>query len=565
MKSKVAGLVSLLLTISCITLSRAEATYQDPRNVDKIGFESSGDLSFPINGIRVMHPYKSERDFLCSSLDDSRCTAVDTSAWVRQNLGQSPGSDEIVGINYVHHLPLCSEIILTDCLTDLFARLPDGKVVNGQFVRKLFESTSGDFRGDPKVGLSDGIGRGLIVRFPGVNHEGGTDLYLVSVINIGVPSEIKKSGISLRDTKVVSESFEAYIVPYLEGVRNATPSPSCISWIPVPSESNCAISVDHPIGVRYGLTIRFPDKLSGWFHGRMKSPIIQTTVQQNQTSVSIEGLPMTLPVIDEMYDKSSIPSALMELLVANMNNPLIGSRYAPWLGLQIGIGGGSTHKGNSLDLLESIYPVLGDKATKEMSLWSVKTLQGDMGVIRGCESDLAGIITTNALSYRSGPPIFNETTQSLDYTVSSTHLTSKGDVVAGSYDLVVRADIVRCLYKFSSAPIKATIEVLSSDGGSKIATTAVNERNGWLSLSAQGFEYSNPTIRVKVSQEGSSTSAGVESPAKETIATAPRPLPSASPVPKKSNLRTITCAKNATKKRVTAQKPKCPRGYRAVS
>jgi uncharacterized protein (DUF58 family) len=111
----------------------------------------------------------------------------------------------------------------------------------------------------------------------------------------------------------------------------------------------------------------------------------------------------------------------------------------------------------------------------------------------------------------------------------------------------MRSDVARCLYKFSTAPISASVSIV---GGSdaKIATTVVNERNGWLKLAASGFTFSEKTLQVKLSQE---------------IVVEPTPTPSASatakPVVKKI---TITCVKGKSVKKVTAVKPKCPTGYK---
>ena len=75
----------------------------------------------------------------------------------------------------------------------------------------------------------------------------------------------------------------------------------------------------------------------------------------------------------------------------------------------------------------------------------------------------------------------------------------------GSYDLALRSDIARCLYGFTSAPISATIEVVSQFGEKQVAVTTVNEKNGWLYLSAKGFTFSSPTVSVKLTQEVQAT------------------------------------------------------------
>jgi hypothetical protein len=150
--------------------------------------------------------------------------------------------------------------------------------------------------------------------------------------------------------------------------------------------------------------------------------------------------------------------------------------------------------------------------------------------------------------YSGGPPSFNTKEGTLEYKVGSPHLTSKGEVFKGTYDLQVSSEVARCLYKFTSAPIQASISIVNDSGENSIATTVVNEKNGWLRLAAYGFTFSTPTVKIKLSQEP------------EVVVT-PTPTPTASikPVAKKV---TITCIKGKTSKKVTAVKPKCPTGFK---
>jgi hypothetical protein len=95
----------------------------------------------------------------------------------------------------------------------------------------------------------------------------------------------------------------------------------------------------------------------------------------------------------------------------------------------------------------------------------------------------------------------------------------------------MRSEVARCLYGFANAPLSATISVVG--GGDKtIATTIVNEKNGWLKLAAYGFTFSKKTIRAKITK------------AKPT---------------------TITCvatADAAKTKKFRAVNPKCPKGFK---
>jgi hypothetical protein len=158
--------------------------------------------------------------------------------------------------------------------------------------------------------------------------------------------------------------------------------------------------------------------------------------------------------------------------------------------------------------------------------------------------NVAGLVTTNALTYLPGPPTFDKESQSLTYKVASPHYEANGSLASGSYDLSMRSDIARCLYGFTNAPIKAEISITSDDGEKKVATTIVNEKNGWLYLSAKGFTFSSPVINVKLTQE-------------MVVAAAPT---ATVPVAKKKV--TISCVKGKTTKKVTAISPKCPAGYK---
>jgi hypothetical protein len=152
-------------------------------------------------------------------------------------------------------------------------------------------------------------------------------------------------------------------------------------------------------------------------------------------------------------------------------------------------------------------------------------------------------VTTNASEYLDGPPVFDKSTGALDYKVAATHFEPDGTTIfRGTYDLVMSSKVARCIYGFTSAPISATVSVTSESGANSVATTVVNERNGWLSLGAYNFTYSNPTIRVVLT--GTSASAPAT------------PAATSKPVEPKS----ITCVKGKVSKKFFTSK--CPAGYK---
>jgi hypothetical protein len=92
--------------------------------------------------------------------------------------------------------------------------------------------------------------------------------------------------------------------------------------------------------------------------------------------------------------------------------------------------------------------------------------------------------------------------------------------------------------------------VLSENGEKQVAVTTVNEKDGWLYLSAKGFTFSAPVVTVKLSQE------------KAVEDLIPTPTPSTSAKPATMKKSSITCVKGKTTKKVTAVNPKCPTGYK---
>jgi hypothetical protein len=305
----------------------------------------------------------------------------------------------------------------------------------------------------------------------------------------------------------------------------------------------CLQRQDFPTNYRFGLTIKVGKKLSGWFHGRIYRPVLSITPQSTSQIIQIDALPVLVPSVLKKVPTSEITQELRNYLSQDR---------------QFGEGSGYLMPGSSgkdaLDQAALWIPLIKDTATKSLQYWSFRMLNtGNEGPdVQRCSnasSEISGIVTTNALTYSAGPPAFNKTEGTLDYTVLAPHYTAKGDLAIGSYDLLLKSEVARCIYGFSKAPISGTISIVGESGQNNVATTIVNEKNGWLFMSANGFGYSSPTVKVKLSQE-------------EVVVTpSPTPTPSASMKPVAKAV-TITCIKGKTSKKVTAVKPRCPAGFK---
>lgn len=131
-----------------------------------------------------------------------------------------------------------------------------------------------------------------------------------------------------------------------------------------------------------------------------------------------------------------------------------------------------------INLFSLWTPLIKDQASANPKMWMYGSLSSDnflaaaagLSTAKDCvtrESGLAGLVTTNATIYDGAMPAFDKNEGALNYKVAAPHLSSNGTDFAGTYDLIIKSGVARCIYGFTSAPISASVEVTSSDGGAK--------------------------------------------------------------------------------------------------
>jgi hypothetical protein len=138
--------------------------------------------------------------------------------------------------------------------------------------------------------------------------------------------------------------------------------------------------------------------------------------------------------------------------------------------------------------------------------------------------------------------------------VSSTHLRPDKSQNIGVFNIVMPIELAKCLWGVDlSRAATASISASYPESGiSEIVTTSAKVVGKTYEVSASGFHFSAPVIKMKVTQDASAPSPAA-SPAssaqtKEKAAAA-----------KKS---TITCTKGKVSKKVSAINPRCPTGYK---
>jgi hypothetical protein len=142
--------------------------------------------------------------------------------------------------------------------------------------------------------------------------------------------------------------------------------------------------------------------------------------------------------------------------------------------------------------------------------------------------------------------------------VESTHLKSDNSKNIGAFNIDMPLSTAACLWgvdlsKAVSASISASYPEL---GVTEIVATTSKVTGNFFKVSASGFHYSAPTIKMKLTQSVNAQPA----PAEKTEVTTPAQIEK--PAPSVSKKSTITCVKGKTITKVTAVKPKCPAGFK---
>ena len=535
-----AGAAALVLTFA--TGSGAEAGGRIPSTVANFGLylQESFDLNLePDNFYANPNNEDSNKILRCDGADDPICTSA-------------------ASVKSIHNLPVCSVDDSFDCIKSVWAVDSSGKKIEGTYLNAIPTASKSDHDAIPSMKLSASRGFGGLWQIPGVLNSGGEDKYFVSVRNdVWI---FKSSGTLLSTIPLNSGSYLTGIVPVKAVTGNYKPMASRPTWgrlgatedsgpkytpdgqrCTVVDTGFCELPQEFPDGYRFGMSVQLTQRMNGWFHGRISLPGISIEPTSKGQLIAIEAEPVKISTLDFTIPTQQVPDSVKKVIFSDVDWGIMGDLNQSAQTMLNGLDNPQT-----MEIMTAMLPTIGDKATKTTQYWSYRTLSDwnnpEVTKCSGNSTQVGGVVTTNALTYSAGPPRFNKETGVLEYKVASPHFEASGKVALGTYDLAVKSDVARCIYGFSSAPISATISIVGESGEQKVATTIINERNGWLYLSAKGFTFSSPTIKVKLTQDAVVTpQVKVTTPVKKS---------------------TITCIKGKTSKKITAANPKCPLGFK---
>lgn len=568
----VAGILAFAMGMQVVghaaTIPDEQFVISNPLSDDRYTGINLADVNFSVDSISMLEAFTADG----TSRDSRILTKVQC-----QKIGDV-GCESDKYFQYNALLGLCDSTLVTNCVSQVFATNSAGKRVVGKFVENFPGTTKYTYPGDSTVGLPTGASS-FIVDFPEIPHVGGTTYLVVAYLqgargfgeakfeienfNSAIFAVSKVSGIfsmpkpemNIRsDHKLGGRQLTA---GGFSSDQSSQRRSACVKTAP----SECAVAWPMPRDVSFGYTLKMTERIKGWFHGRLfdaQAEIISST--DSQQLLTVQGKPSLIPGIFAWFKKDAYPTPLMNFY-ATQPKTYVDASGLGWpsnSGVSNGSDGlpysimkeGFGYDEGGFREVSAWIDAVGDKATYAQSVWSVRSMESQQyaNCMKGSDS-LSGMVTTNSTMYVGSPPVFNKVEQTLDYKVMSPHYLPDGSEFKGSYDLLIKSDVARCVYGFSNAPISASVSIISSDGTSQVATTVVGERNGWLTLSANGFTFSAPTVRVKLSQKAEPASAKAD----------PAPVAAPKPVAKKT---TISCVKGKTVRKVTAVKPACPAGFK---
>jgi hypothetical protein len=372
----------------------------------------------------------------------------------------------------------------------------------------------GDIEENPTKGIPTGR-TSSIWSLPTAAHKGG-DQYLVTVSLNTFPAAGSLSPVN----------FNVIISPIFFTPDKRKP------WGPIESVGAYSENSEFPDDIVYRLSVKLgvaSKQISSFFNGRIDSP--EFTLVGDVLTIS--GSPQISPRAQTAAIKFSDLSIEEK---ASLNQPYSEQWFST---------------GSLADYLSSdSYQSFGKFRVWEPRLrqigkvksWSINSTNSGFD----CRiNSLAGFVSSNAMLYTSGAPIWNESSGSLAYQLASPHKDEAGNVNIGRYDLVLSSELIKCLWKIDPLTIQSSsVKITYDNGEAEVGVASLRSGRDWTYFSVSGFTFSNPKLELKVIG---------------TKILPPGVTKSGTTV--KKNI-SIQCVKGKKTIQVVGLAPKCPSGFK---
>ena len=334
-------------------------------------------------------------------------------------------------------------------------------------------------------------------------------------------------------------------------VSTTAASQKCISF----DEGICYRAITPSTENNYSVSVRVPRTVSGWLRGRVADANFDVQLKnENSQLITLTGKPVSMPIAGGWVSYSDLPTRFLESVWPSgyyNSNPNVAYLFL----------GDPSQGDQGLREYSAWVPYLKDSAVSTVKIWSFGTnmASSDKSCLK-VPGEISGFVASNASLYSSRPPIWDPGSSTLTYKVAAPHFDENGKVNSGTYTLAMPLKSIKCLYGQNNLPPSATVSIAYGSEVKTVSTVSLKSENGWIYFSASGFHYSDPSIVVKFA---ASVDVSVPTPSPTASPTAsPTVTVKAKPASMKS---TIWCAKGTAKRKVTAAKPACPKGFKKIA
>ena len=185
-----------------------------------------------------------------------------------------------------------------------------------------------------------------------------------------------------------------------------------------------------------------------------------------------------------------------------------------------------------------------DFEADQSNFWIVGKRSNQSAKLGRCST--VPFITVLSNSIYQELPVWNVQNQTIEVGLTAPHFTVNGDLHRGYFEATISKAMGECLWgiDLSKKAIAKMSISYQSEGIAEVQTVSGSFDGENYKLFSSNFHYSSPTVAFKLVSE----------------VAAPTPTNSPSPIAKK--ITVITCVKGKTTKKVAAEKPKCPTGFK---
>ena len=536
--------ISLALSILCfLNLATINANAQDEIN-RVLQFNDTNQLTYDRNLISKLTTTKLGANTISTTY--TPCTTSDLKDKCE------PFSNDLSIINVIGP---CLENSKVPCIENVWRSDLNGNWVRGEYKGSRMPLSKNDtiWTSDYLPGI-DIPRNSNMYQFPGLPHDNGT-LFEIDPVIKGISDH--GSPISYSDLHIQVKAI------YQTDKTDAKTRNECLG-----NFDPCWVASNTDVSWNIKISLQLPTAPFGWVTGRLIDTSMEVSKNSNPNLpvvFTISGRPTLTPSLIRDFRRDNSSDFEDWNKIANVFNlPWDNISKAPVLGP------------NSLSKFVQVIKLLPslDKSTSEHVAWNVdlnwdKNSPQNRQLQMCATKDIIGYAGSNSLTFLDSVPSFDPKSSTIRYTVASPHFESNGSLATGQYQLQLNLGVAKCLWKISSVPLKAEINVTSADGEKKLITSTMKVSGNFLNFYVSGYGYSESTISIGLPvDEALPMPSPSTSETKSTdLKNKPEVIPNISKLPISTQVntmtqKTITCFKGKLTKKVTGVKPACPAGYK---